>query len=249
MMAQRLQGYVLQTMYADYEVGRLLDTLDARGLLDSSIVIVMSDHGASTRPGSYNRISTKILETIFFRFRSSSKRRDRPQARSIRGLLSKSTTSDCPGFVRSRPIRFSVRWSLIDIGAGPISDAETHHVRRGSPVTDLPSAQESPTVEWVRRLLPNDSDAYVFGPHGALVGQAFSSLSVAVSTFGQSTLAMADLLASVDLRSGSLPANVFGGVEGFGSPVALAVAMNGVIAGVGVHVRTCGWRVVLHRAV
>ena len=55
MATQRLQQYLLQALYVDSFVGEVLDAMEASGLNDDAILVVISDHGASLRPGSKNR--------------------------------------------------------------------------------------------------------------------------------------------------------------------------------------------------
>jgi hypothetical protein len=53
-----LQRYLLQLAYVDRLLGRLLARLHATGLYDRSLLIVMSDHGVSFRPGRFRRLVT-----------------------------------------------------------------------------------------------------------------------------------------------------------------------------------------------
>ena len=56
------QRYLLQVGYVDRRLGQVLDRLEATGLLDSSLLIVTSDHGCSFRPGQSLRVPS--AETI-----------------------------------------------------------------------------------------------------------------------------------------------------------------------------------------
>ena len=63
---QAQQRYLLQVGYADRSVGRLLDRLQATGLLDRSLVVVTADHGVSFHPNDGRRTSERYLEDIAF---------------------------------------------------------------------------------------------------------------------------------------------------------------------------------------
>lgn len=52
---QALQKALLQIRYVDVLLGKLLDSLDSRGLLDDALLIVTSDHGSSFLPGQSRR--------------------------------------------------------------------------------------------------------------------------------------------------------------------------------------------------
>ncbi|HEX6286606.1 MAG TPA: sulfatase-like hydrolase/transferase, partial [Acidimicrobiia bacterium] len=66
MLAQRLQRYVMQTMYVDHELGLVLDRLERLGTLDETLILVMSDHGASMIPGNVNRsVDPETADEVF----------------------------------------------------------------------------------------------------------------------------------------------------------------------------------------
>ena len=52
------QRHILQTRFTDRIVGELMDSLKAKGLWDSSLVVVAADHGTSFRPGARRRLRT-----------------------------------------------------------------------------------------------------------------------------------------------------------------------------------------------
>ena len=56
------QRHTLQAQFADRVVGRIMDALDAEGLYDESLVVVMADHGISFETGSNPRTVTR--ETV-----------------------------------------------------------------------------------------------------------------------------------------------------------------------------------------
>jgi hypothetical protein len=54
-----LERHRLQLAYADRLLGQTLQTLQQRGLLDKSLLVVTADHGISFTPGTHPRIMTK----------------------------------------------------------------------------------------------------------------------------------------------------------------------------------------------
>lgn len=52
---QAWQRYALQVGYVDRTLGRILDRLEEQGMLDECLLVVMSDHGVSFRPGLSRR--------------------------------------------------------------------------------------------------------------------------------------------------------------------------------------------------
>jgi hypothetical protein len=76
---------------------------------------------------------------------------------------------------------------------------------------------------------------FQFGPHGDLVGQKMSQVGVDRASAGSAKVEKLAEYGRVDLKSGLVPAQVSGQVSlaaGVGSRPAVAVALNGVIAGV-----------------
>lgn len=63
---QAQQRYLLQVGFVDRFVGRLLDRLQATGLLDEALVVVTADHGVSFHSNDGRRTSRRHLEDIAF---------------------------------------------------------------------------------------------------------------------------------------------------------------------------------------
>lgn len=63
LVAQGYQRHLLQAMYTDRMLGRILDRLAGAGVYDDALVVVVADHGISVRPGvEHQRVVTP--ETI-----------------------------------------------------------------------------------------------------------------------------------------------------------------------------------------
>lgn len=68
---QAYQRHLLQVTYADRVIGRLIKKLEEEGIYDSSLIVVVSDHGISFRAGDNMRSVTKtnypeIMSVPFF---------------------------------------------------------------------------------------------------------------------------------------------------------------------------------------
>jgi hypothetical protein len=63
LVAQARQRHLLQVEYADRIVGRVIDTLERRGIYDEALVVVVADHGAADIPGVEHR-RTITPETV-----------------------------------------------------------------------------------------------------------------------------------------------------------------------------------------
>ena len=59
LVAQSFQRHLFQTAYGDALLGRLVARLEATGLLDRALVVVVADHGISFRPGGKRRPVTR----------------------------------------------------------------------------------------------------------------------------------------------------------------------------------------------
>lgn len=52
------QRHLMQVAYADWQIGRLIERLEAQSLYEDTLLIVVSDHGNSYRAGQYHRRAT-----------------------------------------------------------------------------------------------------------------------------------------------------------------------------------------------
>ena len=55
LVQQAYQRYILQTMYVDTEIGRMIDTLEERGWFDQALIVLVADHGVSFSTGEHVR--------------------------------------------------------------------------------------------------------------------------------------------------------------------------------------------------
>lgn len=240
MIDQLLQAYVLQTMHADREVGRMLDRLEDTGLLEDALIVVTSDHGVSLSPGTLNRVYA---------------------AETIDDLLPVPLFVKAPGQMQAEiDTRLAQQHDLlptvldllgIDHGeldfdgqslVGPESAGPAELIL-GSEVVELdslPVAARSDTIRRLHDLMPVPDDPYLFGEHAQLVGRSASDVAVGESEL-VADVTMAGQLAAVDLDGLTVPANFYGTITGRDESVDVAVAVNGTIAGVGASFYADAW--------
>lgn len=241
MMAQRLQQYVAQTMFTDRLVGQLLDRLETTGLLDEVLLVVMSDHGMSTLPGSANRSETDeatladVLPVPLFIKAPGNSSGDTSLlgAQQIDVLP---TVLDMLG-IDPTPLQFDGR-SLV----GDDFDDRKPLLLERSGVRELATridVTDSPTIPWISAQLPVAENPFKFGDHSDLVGQPVDRLEIGPSSLF-ANLAGKSEFEDVRPDSDHVPASVQGTLSGSEGPTALAVAVNGVVAGVGSSYQTDG---------
>jgi len=59
--ARQMEAFAASLSYADYQFGRILDALEESGELDNTVVIVVSDNGASAEGGTYGLHDEAVL--------------------------------------------------------------------------------------------------------------------------------------------------------------------------------------------
>lgn len=237
-LAQAYSRMMLQVGHTDLLVGQFLDRMQASGIYDDALVVVMSDHGVSFAPGSLLRQATPdSLEEIAY----------------VPLFIKEPGQSQ--GEVDDRPV------SLVDLvpsiadavgmrglwetdGLSVFGEIPEDRVRRLSTeqTYDLSSRAEIDAAVQRKRAWFGDEGGWErffrFGEYGDLVGSSPQPLTVAADTAtGVSvTVDGRDEYDSVDLNAGSIPALMTGRLRGLESPdepTYLAVALNGEIAAIG----------------
>lgn len=242
MTTQRLQAYLLQTIYADTILGRVLDALDASGERDDTILVVMSDHGASLLPGTQNRVLTKssaddILPVpVFIRVPG------RPEG--VRDDRQVQITSILPTVLDA----LGVDWQAMDLDGVSLFDPEA---RIPEPVvlgrfinwgpTDRAEPSRSPVVAWIRDLFPDVGNPYVFGPGASLVGTSIADTSIEESSAG-ALLETPTVLAGRVARH-HVPAQVNGEITGIDEEIDVVVAVDDIVVGSGWAFFEDHWRI------
>jgi hypothetical protein len=230
LVEQGLQRHLLQVGYADSIVGRLLKQLTNSGLYDRALVVVLSDHGASFRPGELRRrVSRQNLSDIagvplFVKY--PAQRRGRIDLRPARTVDIVPTVADVLGIelpwdadgrsLRGRPVA-RTRVSVGTMGGRFVRESLLRFER---------DVRVTVHRNW-KSFGEGRESLYAIGRHrellGAPVARRASPRGVRVAIEG------AHALAHVRKASSFVPSRIFGVVvQGAIEPsVELAIAVNG----------------------
>ena len=243
MTSQRLQRYVLQAMYVDSLVGRVLDAMDESRLNDDAILVVMSDHGVSLLPGTKNRVLTDsnandILPVPMF-VGSPGQQQGIHVSDPVQTVDLLPTVLDPMG----------VDWETL--GMDGLSLPESREAREpvliGTEGTAalgvIPEAHLSSLVGWLTELFPDPNNPFSFGPHASLFGRDVQQLVAGQSILEVELVTDTSLPAISGSDEWDLPAHVIGALNGSTGPVDLAVTIDGVVAGLGTTFFKDHWRV------
>jgi Sulfatase len=169
---QAFARHVLQVQYADRLVGALLNKLRARGLFDSSVVVVTADHGASFRTGEPRRPANaanigEIAPVPFF-VKYPGQRRGRVDERAVR------TIDVLPTIAAAAGVRVPWRTDGIPAGERPVDpDAPVDISHAGKHVLTKPLgavlAKRDERAAVDTRLLR--AGPYAVGPRPELIGR------------------------------------------------------------------------------
>lgn len=237
-MRSRLQQYVAQAMYADALVGTMLDALEASGTFDETLVVVMSDHGASTRPGTINRSATdpdSSVDSVPFPLfiKAPGQRTAAVDPSIVQQVDILPTVLELLG-VDSDVFGFD-GVPLIDDTLGERADRTPHLLTEAGlgAFVNPPVATDSPTIGWGAETFADPSDPYRLQPYGELIGTVPSMATGEELTAERLSLDDPGAFADVDTSGPTVPANVSGRISGVAGGQHVAVLVNGTIAGVG----------------
>lgn len=243
MMDQRLQQYLLQAMHADREVGRLLDRLEETHLLDDALIVVMSDHGVSMRPGTLNRVFAEETMNDLLPVPLFIKRPGQEAGEIDRRLAQQ--TDILPTVLDLLGVEPGAQPAMDGISlVGPAATTRRPRLFGTdgmSVLARVPTATESPTITWIDSLTPDPLNPFASGPDGDLLAKDAEALIIGDSKMTVS-LGMEEKLLTVDPEGPFIPANVFGTLSGSDGPSRIAVAVNGTVAGVGSSFFDEGWQ-------
>jgi hypothetical protein len=240
MVEHWMHRYLLQTMYVDRMLGEVMAEMRAAGTWDRSVLVVMSDHGASILPGTHNRVlgeenAVDLLPVPLFI-------REPGQA----------------GRLDDRPVQIlDVLPTVLDLlGMPPIAGIEGQSLVSGDPVdptVDLADFQwqtwegdldprRSRMIQRREALVPDPDDLYAFGPNGEMVGSEHGEVAGASGH----TIAL-DAPAELPPGTSTLTQSHFAGtINGPDAPIDVAVTLDGLVVGVGTTFALEGsWRVAL----
>jgi Sulfatase len=238
---------LLQTAYTDRLVGALLDRLRETGLLESSLLVVTADHGIAFTPGEPARglTSTPVPESLYPQLLYA------PLFIKAPGQDTGSTTDAnvmsidvFPTMAKLAGLELSQPVDGVPVGSRPVSD-QTKVFEKAS--ADGGGAKIAAPVRFdgrptLRAMLADNVDANTApggpelklwrqDPYGTLVGKKVSDLTRgADSSVNAKTVFLSRLRNAGIWKSRGLPPSmVWGSAD---RSTTLALAMNGVIAGV-----------------
>jgi hypothetical protein len=219
---QAFQRHVLQAMYADVLVGRLLDKVRAEGLYDDAMILVTADHGVSFRAGEPRRRVTAAtipdVAVVPFIAKAPGQRAGRVDDGAVR------TVDALPTIAAGAGVR--VPWDTDGMPADerPVSGqvTVTGEGSPGTPValeTVLAGKRERDAYE--AQLLRGGE--YAVGPRPDLLGRRLEGdVEATVDAPGE--------YADVPPEARVLPVLVSGDVTGLSADTPIAITVNGRVA-------------------
>ena len=235
------QRHLMQTGETDRLIGQVMRRLQEQGMYDDTLFVVTADHGMSFKPSEYGRrVATdgnvdQVLWVPLF-IKSPGQAEGQANERNWEHVDLVPTVADLLGI--------KVPWEMDGVSqAGP----EEPRTRTEKWFFSKPGERQTfPGPENMAKALRGVTDEMVeagngykgwfqFGPHGDLVGQRTSQVGVDPEGAGSAKVEKLAEYGKVDPGSGLVPAQVSGQVDlaaGVPDRPALAVALNGVVAGV-----------------
>ena len=230
------QRMLLQLAYTDGLISQLLDEMERTGLLDESLLVVTADHGVGFTPGGYWRWiddgNTADAAWVPLFVKRPGQREGGVDLRNAEGVDLLPTVADV--------LDVEVPWRTDgrSVLGEPRATAEKRWYDEPGKAKTIDAARWLPRV---RTGFADDTGRPSLGPNGLFAvggvrdvyGRAVSSLTVGSPAARRVTLSPDLRVDAVDLASGTVPAMLYGDIDG---PVAssstwLAVAVNGTIAG------------------
>lgn len=235
-----LQRHLLQTAWVDALFGRLLDRLDATGLLDEALLVVTADHGVNLAPNEWRRdVSVYsgnedgVLPVPLF-VKYPGQVAGEIDGRPAQTLDLLPTVADVVGA--------AVPWDVdgVSLLADPPPEPGTaHFVARAGPL-EFPATTGYPRelgalIDAAFGTPANPADLYAVGPHRELVHRAVAELPVRPRASVFAGIDDPERFDAVETTGEYVPAYIAGTIHrGPLRPgTEIALALNGVVAGLG----------------
>jgi hypothetical protein len=244
------QRHLAQVAYVDGLVGQVVETLKQRGMYDESLIVVTADHGAAFTPGKELRpgiaggdFPADTYEQIMWSPLMIKLPHQREGAVSDANIQSVDLV---PTIAEAIGVR--VPWKADGRPASELGDDATRRFFT-SPIseeltTELGKPTEVDGDAGFRRMLAGNQRAfapdpdrnwafYKLGPYAGLVGRPVDGLNTGTPSGLDVRVDDLGAYGSVDATSGTVPGLLLGNVTSeAGADAAIAVAVNGRIAGV-----------------
>jgi hypothetical protein len=235
------QRHLMQLGETDRLIGQVMRRLQEQGMFDKSLVVVTADHGMSFKPGEFGRrvadagnVDQVLWVPLFIKAPGQSEGQTTDRNWEHVDLVP--TVADMLGI--------KVPWKLDGVSqAGPEelrTRTDKWFYSKPGVRQDFPGPpNQAKALAGVTDDMVKAADGYKgwfqFGPHGDLVGTPAAKVGIESAGAGSAKVEKLADYAKVDPGSGRVPAQVAGQLDlaaGVPSRPAVAVAVNGVIAGV-----------------
>ena len=234
LLDQAEQRHMLMTRFADRLLGEAIDRMQASGLWDDALVILVADHGGAIGPGESRRPVTEenfgeVAGVPFF-----VKAPGQQEGRTDDAFV---TVLDVVPTVVEQ-LQIETDWVFDGLPVTEPRDPELLQQRSGREARlvgatpqEFVGLRDRALAERLERFPPGLDAIWDVGPRRDLVGRPLESLAPGPPAGG--FLNNAALYGDVDPASGVLPVYVTGAWEGIAAGTDLAVAVNGRIAATG----------------
>jgi hypothetical protein len=238
---QARQRHLMQLGETDRLIGQVMRRLQEQGMYDKTLFIVTADHGMSFKPNEIgrrvannNNVDQVLWVPLFIKTPGQSE--GQVTDRNWEHVDLVPTVADLLGI--------KVPWEMDGVSQ---AGAEEPRTRKEKWFYSKPGVRQvfpgpenqAKALHGVTDELLKPADGYKgwfqFGPHGDLVGRKASQVGIEPAGAGSAKVEKLAEYAKVDPGSGTVPAQVAGQVSlaaGVPSRPVVAVAVNGVIAGV-----------------
>jgi hypothetical protein len=235
------QRHLMQVGETDRLIGQVMRRLHEQGMYDKTLFVVTADHGMSFKPNEFGRrVATEgnvdqVLWVPLF-IKAPGQAEGQVSERNwehvdlvptVADMLGIKVPSEMDGVSQAgaeEPRTRSEKWFFSKPGERQVFPGPPNQAKALAGVTDRMTEPDNGYKGW-----------FQFGPHGDLVGQCTSQVGVEAASAGSAKVEKLAEYGKVDLKSGLVPAQVSGQVSlaaGVASRPAVAVALNGVVAGV-----------------
>jgi hypothetical protein len=236
------QRHLLQVAFADDLVGRIIAKLRRIGAYDDTLLVVTADHGIAFVPGEPMRAISEenefeiVRPPLFVKAPGQTDGRvdDRPaQTIDVFPTIMELLSLQSPWALDGRSLM-----------GRPAPEGPRRVLEWGGNDIQAPPGQRFITVSgaagFARSMRGRASDAagdpslrlYRIGPHADLIGRRVAALSSSSPPRATATLDYADRFRDVDPKARDAPwAYVSGSLEGAEAGTAIAISVNGTVAG------------------